>query len=147
MDKQAVTRCTKRTRLHLFQSRWCYLHPLFHNLWQQIHAEFFPFVSTPAVERGILRLAHTVWAKDDAKIHCSELATGQPLLSTSPNFEIFVGFSDPKRTILLPKTVHVSSDFKHSFQPMNGRNLRFKKTNRTLTCERSVSKLRPCTFK
>ena len=26
----------------------------------QIHAQFLPFVSTPALERGILQIAHTV---------------------------------------------------------------------------------------
>ena len=37
--------------------------------------------------RDILHLAHSLWAQDDTKIHCNNIATGQPLLSTYPNVE------------------------------------------------------------
>ena len=49
---------------------------------QQVQADFLPFASTPDLERDTLQLANTVWVQDDAQSHCSELATGQPLLST-----------------------------------------------------------------
>ena len=78
MDKQAVTRCSKRTRLHPFQQSGVIST-------QQIQADVLPFASTPALGKRILHLAHTVWVQADAKIQFSELATGQHLLVTCPN--------------------------------------------------------------
>ena len=37
-----------------------------HCQWQQIQADLLLRASTPALEREILHLAHTVWAQDDA---------------------------------------------------------------------------------
>ena len=42
--------------------------------------------------RDILHLAPTGWTQVEAEIHCSERATGQPLLSTCPKFERAVDF-------------------------------------------------------
>ena len=47
-----------------------------------IQADSLPHASTPVLERYPSSHEHCVWAQDDAKKHCSELATGQPLLWT-----------------------------------------------------------------
>ena len=82
MDKQTVTRYNKRTRLHSFNQSGVSVPipppPVAADLQADLTATF---------EREILHLAHTSWAQDDANIHCSELATGQPLLSTYPDLE------------------------------------------------------------
>ena len=76
MDKQTITRCTKRTRLHAFKSRWCHQCPFLHYLWQQMQADVLPFASTPALERYPSPRAQCVCVcglRMMPKIHCSEL--------------------------------------------------------------------------
>ena len=103
MDKQAVTRCNKRTRHHPFHTRWLHQHPVLHDLWQQIQADVLPYASTPA-------LAHDV-----AKIHYSELATGQALLQTHPNFHRSVVFLFSSEEYLPVRFRLLSFDGNHSF--------------------------------
>ena len=61
--------------------------------------------------RGFLHLALAVWAQEDAKIHGSELATGQPLLHTYPKIEI-CRFSDPRRLTSARKVFDLSFVFR-----------------------------------
>ena len=67
VDKQAVTRCNERIRLHSF------------NLGCVICAH-----SSTICGSDILNLAHTEWAQVNTQSHCSERANGQFLLSTRP---------------------------------------------------------------
>ena len=53
----------------------CHQYPLFHHLWPQIEVDVLQFATIAAIERDILHLAHVVWAQDDTRSHCSELAT------------------------------------------------------------------------
>ena len=103
----------------LFQQKWRHQYPLFHYLCKQIHADVLPFASTPVLVRGIFHLAHAVWAQEDAKLHCSELATGQPLLLTHSNVREVCGFCHPRRVPSACKVVDFSFDFKLSSQLRN----------------------------
>ena len=65
--------------------RWSHQYPVLHNLWQQIQSDYLPY--TLQLQRDLLHLASAGWAQVHATSHCSELATGQLLLQTYPNFE------------------------------------------------------------
>ena len=80
MDRPAVTRCTKRTRLSTVSIMVYRQFPLFHYLWHQIQAMFFHLHALQLLQEVIQHLARTVWVQEDAESRCSELATGQPLL-------------------------------------------------------------------
>ena len=115
---RAVEMDKHRTRLHSF------------NQGGVISTDFPPFASTPALESGILHLAHTVWVQEDAKMRCSEVATEQSSFLTSPKFERDVDFLTRSESPLLVKSSIVSFDFKRSSHLRNLRNLRCKNTNR-----------------
>ena len=60
MDRQAVARCDKRSRVPPLQLRWYHQYPV-HFFQQQIQAGFLPHESTPALAKDFPTLAHTVW--------------------------------------------------------------------------------------
>ena len=137
MDRQAVTRCSKRTRLHPFGQGGVTSTHSSTTCGSKAKLIFFRlFASTAALQISFMSRI-TVWAQDDAKINCSELATGQPLLSTYPMFERAVDFSGPRRRASACRVFDsLSFDTNHSSQLRNLCNLRIERTNLALTCLR-----------
>ena len=79
MNKQAVTRCYKRTRLHHFMQSGV-LSTTCGRRCRQMLFKIHPL----QLLRDMLHLAYTVGDQDDTKIRCSELPTGQTSSSDQP---------------------------------------------------------------
>ena len=97
-NEHAITRCFKRTRRPLFQSKCFHQYPFLHYLWQQNLSVFF-HLHPVRLLTDILLLAHTVCGQDDPKNIGASRASSWTTSSfdLSKCCEIF-GISVPKRS-------------------------------------------------
>ena len=125
MDRHAVSRCTKRTRLHSFNQCGVTSTNSSTTCGSRFRLFFFhlPLHQPSSHVYGSTQV--------DANTNCSELATRRPLLKTDPNFENLQTVGSQAKNIRLQSS-RFSFDIKHSSQMKNMRKLRFKIPNNIL---------------
>ena len=83
----------------------------------------------------MLHVAHTVWAQDDATFFCAaSLQLGNFIFRLIQTIERSVNSQLSGEEYLLVECSMLSVDYRYSSLRRNLRNLRFKNTNRALTC-------------